>query len=359
MFSSNLFASNIYFYLKTDYFSRNAEEMPLLHTWSLSLEEQFYVLFPLIMIAFARYNRREISIILFGGWTLSLFLSQETLPSTRRMRFSCFLPARGSCWSAILAINYPQVKEWFSRFSPFALLVTELIALFAIGISLFKISGSSDFPGINALPVVFGTATLIAVMTESSVVGRVFSSSGFVQIGLLSYSAYLIHFPIFVYGRLYFGELGFLLSVFFIILTFILAYWSWKFIETPFRLKRRFSRVFIFSTGIAATLLLAFIGLITHIYDGFPGRYSDQYSEIAVSAVGSPYRDECHTDGKDYLEPEAACIYGAGNTTWAVFGDSHAVELAFALSKRLYSGEGVKHLSFSGCPRQLAIRCQL
>lgn len=352
--ASSIFLSNIYFFLKTDYFATNSEELPLLHTWSLSLEEQFYVFFPLLMIALFLINRKFITKVIIILFLISLTFSLFIGVTDATFNFY-MLPTRG--WEllagSLLAINYSYLREsLISKKTLFRLL--ELLGALAIIGSIMLLDSETTFPGIATIPVIFGTFLLILTMHEKSIIGKVLSSRFAVSIGLISYSAYLIHQPLFVYFRLIDIPDRSLLIIILIPISLFLAYLSWKYVEQPFRNKEKITRKAIFSFGMAAMVCSILAGLAGHLNDGFSQRFDPKLVAVSNSALASPHRNSCHTDGTNYLKPQSSCFYGTNNIKWAVFGDSHGVELAAALGDFLHNSQkGVRHLSFSGCPPAL------
>jgi hypothetical protein len=167
----------------------------------------------------------------------------------------------------------------------------------------------------------------------------------------VSYSAYLWHQPIFAFARsISIGPPTKATYLALIALTAILSYLSWRLVERPFRQPGRVSRTQIFRLSLAASVGFVSLGVAGHLLNGFPGRFDQATNELAASSRPSPKRPACHTEGYDYLKPEQACRYFEGETTWAVFGDSHGVELAYALAEELRPlKQSVLQLSSSGC----------
>jgi hypothetical protein len=176
-----------------------------------------------------------------------------------------------------------------------------------------------------------------------------------VAIGLVSYSAYLWHQPLFAFARtMHVGGLPPIWIALLIVATFVLAWISWRFVEIPFRDKKRIGRGAIYALFFIGSALLAGTGLALHFKQGFPSRYPETTRAILATAQPSPFRNTCHTDGLNYRHPEKACRYFGGITDWAVLGDSHAIEPGYALAERLRTSDhGLVHLSFSGCQAAL------
>lgn len=129
------------------------------------------------------------------------------------------------------------------------------------------------------------------------------------------------------------------------------AYPSWKYIETPFGNRAATGKRKIFLLSVTGPVMFSAFGFTGHKTDGFPDYITTQHQrDILKTAIRSPEGPACHTGGSDYSTYKESCEYFPDNVTLAVFGDSHAVELAYALAEELQQeGQGVKHLSFGGC----------
>ncbi|WP_238547593.1 acyltransferase family protein [Meridianimarinicoccus roseus] len=352
--ATSVFLSNVYFYLKSGYFEPSSHLLPLLHTWSLAVEEQFYIVFPLLFFGLMRWGPRSAGLVIAGLAALSFGLTLVWGPTAPTMNFF-LLPTRG--WEllagALLAIGQPAVDAALGR-HPKARRVLELVGAVAVVSGILFVDQSSLFPGPATLPVVLGTVLLIGCTTGSSLVGRILASGPVVGIGLISYSAYLWHQPLFTFARLALGNLSAAAVVLLICATLGLAYLSWRFVEQPFRSRTWMGQGAVLRAGALAIVAFSTLGVLGHVSKGAPWRFDADTRALAATAQASPFRDDCHTDGAEFRAPADACVYGDGPATWAVFGDSHGVELALALSEALApSGESVRHLTFSGCPPAL------
>lgn len=344
-----LFASNILFWKESDYFAPAAEEKPLLHTWSLAVEEQFYIFFPLfIMLAWPLGKRWMVGIIALGT-CLSLGLSEWGWRNQAEANFY-LMPTRawelfmGSLCAFFLASqNKIAVPHGFKQ-------VLTCLGLVLIGISVFAFDSQTPFPSLYTLIPVLGTVFIILFLESKTWVYKILSLKVFVWTGLLSYSLYLWHQPLFAFTKIAMIERPDMLDyAFLILLSFILSVLSWKFIEQPFRNKECFTRKTVFLFGFVSSLFFIVIGLFGYWYKGFPERYSAEVFNLIEAAQHSPKREACHTRGKEYLTPEKACESLPGEEPrWAVFGDSHGVEIAYALGERL-KRQNVKHFTFSSC----------
>ncbi|KQW83012.1 acyltransferase family protein [Brevundimonas sp. Root1279] len=350
------FASNIFFWLKSGYFGGDAELYPLLHMWSLSVEEQYYIAFPFLAIV-AGWGRRWLLDALMAAALLgSFWLCVDYAPREQMMAF--FLtPMRAweLLFGVFVAIHEVSWRRAIMRIR-FAKPALELIAAALIALPIWFYDSTTLFPGWSAVPPVLGTALLILLATPTSMTGRILASRPFVFVGLLSYSAYLWHQPLFSLSRMQgFAEHGWPAYAVLILATFALAWFSLKCVETPFRNRQRFSRLQIYSLFLIGSALLIAAGMAGHVNKGFPDRFSERTLAVAATGAPSPLRDECHVEGVDARGPDGACRYFVKERVhWAVFGDSHGVEIAYALAERLQTKqEGVLHLTFSGCQAAL------
>ncbi|MFN0183111.1 MAG: acyltransferase family protein [Aquabacterium sp.] len=346
------FLSNLYFLVKTGYFSRHADEVPLLHTWSLAVEEQFYVLFPVALLAAWRLARGRIAMLLAAAFVLSLALCLWRLH--RGNDVLNFFEASSRAWELLigawLAVRQhdgarPLVAGPARRplgWLGLALVVGPVVAF----------QPGPQHPGLWTLIPVAGTALLLAAAGAQQGVGRLLATAPFVRVGLISYSAYLWHQPLFALTTVARGEhAGADLSVALLLLCLGIAWVSWRYIEAPFRDRTRTSRRMVWVGAAIGTVLCLVGGVGLHLTGGLPQRYSDEQVHLMSTAVRSPLRDSCHFEAERPW-PEQACQYPAGAAaSWAVLGDSHNVELGWALSQRLSArGDGgLLHLSASGC----------
>ena len=354
--ATTTFASNIFFWLKSGYFGGDSELFPLTHMWSLSVEEQYYVFFPLIALIAAWGRKWLLDITMAAGLLISLWLCLEYAPREQMMAF--FLtPMRAweLLFGVFVAMHEVRWRAVLSR-PRFLGAGLELAAAAMILVPIVVYDSTTLFPGWSAVPPVLGSALLVLLARPDSLVGRVLASRPFGLVGLMSYSAYLWHQPLYALSRMQgFAEHGWPAYAALIAVTFVLAWLSLKYVEGPFRARGHFTRLQIYGGFFAGSALLIAIGLAGHLKLGFPERFSHETLAVAASGAPSPLRDQCHVEGVDARGPEGACRYFVRETVrWAVLGDSHGVEVAYALAERLKpANEGVLHLTFSGCQAAL------
>ena len=349
--ATTIFASNIYFRLKAGYFSADTENNPLIHMWSLSVEEQFYLLFPILLIIFQRSVRRRLNLAIVAALILSLGWSLYQEHHGDAMA-NFFLP-QTRAWEllagALVAINRARWQNIAARYR-IAAMGVEISGALLMLIPIITLSATSSWPGINTIPVVAGAALLILAANTRSPVGRLLAMPPMVWVGLISYSAYLWHQPLFAFGHIVRPRFSGLETAGAIVATFGIAWLSWRFIERPFRKPGNYRRITLFACSAALTFAFAAIGLALHLTNGLPQRFAPATLALADTAAPSPKRAHCHAEGADYLQPKDACRYFNPRVTWAVLGDSHAIETGQALAEELRArDEGIVQLTFSGC----------
>jgi len=350
--SVSVFSSNIFFWQSSGYFDTAVELKPLLHTWSLAVEEQYYLIFPVLLMVFWKFGKKNIALLIAVIAASSLALAE--VGSTRFASANFYLlPTRA--WELLLgsltAFHVARHADDDSTHRPLK------EALGWIGVALcvapvFLYDASTPFPGIYAIPPTVGACLVIVFASGRTTAGRLLSTKPLVWIGLVSYSAYLWHQPIFAFARYQIEGPSPLVFSGLILATLAAAYLSWRFVEKPFRSPQALKAPFIFKSSAMATVAMVTVGTIGFATHGFESlKSTPQQREALSTAVNSPKRSECHTWGDDYLPADQSCEYATGELKWAVFGDSHAVELAYSLSQELAPrNDRVKHFSFSACP---------
>lgn len=269
-----VFASNILFWLQTDYFAATAEQIPLLHTWSLAVEEQYYLVFPLFMLFAWGLGKRWLTGLIALVALLSLGWSEWLWRSSVEANFY-LIPSRA--WELMvgaLAAFYLQ-KNVLAQGSSMAQ-AASVVGLALLGYAVFFFDEGIPFPSMYALVPTLGAVLLILFATPATWVGKLLASPPLVWIGLISYSAYLWHQPLFVFARLQVLEepsVGLMAAL--CVITLILAWFSWRFVEKPFRDRSRFTRAQIFSGAVIGSVLFMALGVTLVLTDGFASRFAD------------------------------------------------------------------------------------
>jgi peptidoglycan/LPS O-acetylase OafA/YrhL len=345
-----LFWSNIFFNRTIDYFHHDTTTIPLIHTWSLAVEEQFYAFFPLLLLLLARlrFQRLRLAIALLS--LLSLGASELTARVDAQSDFY-LLPTRA--WElgvgALVALT-PQISTWLPKRAAEA---AAFVGLAAIAYAIVAFNQDMPLPGLLSLAPVGGTALLIAFATDRTVCGRLLAFRPLVGVGLLSYSAYLWHQPLLAFARIRGDAIqpGVQLILLFGA-TFALSYVSWRFVERPFRDRKRLSTRLVAIYALAVGVSLVIAAHATHVEGGFPGRWSAEFAE--ASAMRTKWQsliDRCLSSDQTFIPPQDACVFGAPvPARIALLGDSHAASIAEELGDQLRAQQqSVKTLAFAGC----------
>ncbi|MFZ0297346.1 MAG: acyltransferase family protein [Candidatus Sulfotelmatobacter sp.] len=350
LISTLFFFSNITFSKEMGYFDGPAELKPLLHTWSLAVEEQFYIVYPLFLFLVTRFFRKRYAIAIgsvlvvsfaYGVWRV------HTQPITS------FFLATTRAWElligGILAIQgIPKLNHK---------LIANVLGFLGLGLiaySVFAFSGATPFPGWHALYPCLGAALVIySGMDAETLVGRILSTRPMVFVGLISYSLYLWHWVIIVFTKQYLDRpLNGRETMAVILASTLIASVVWRFVENPFRGRGAIgTRAWIFSGATAIAMLFAAFGLTAFLSKGFPARFSGEARRL-MNARDDFWgrRDEC--DGK-------ICHLGAPGTqeTFVLWGDSHAGALAPAFEHLALSDDLAGAVAFqSSCAPLLQMK---
>jgi peptidoglycan/LPS O-acetylase OafA/YrhL len=276
LISVSFFSSNILFWKEANYFDAAAEMKPLLHTWSLAVEEQYYVLFPLFLMFVWHYRKRWIfgAIIVLGF--ISLLLAQWGAYNKPSPTFY-LLPTRAwelmagasTAFFLLYGRNNVEIVSKNTVLSE----VFGFLGLSLIFISIFIYDKAIPFPSFYAFVPIFGVVLIVLFSSHETIVGKILGSSLLVGIGLISYSLYLWHQPLFVFARhKNVQEPSQWTYLVLILLTFVFAYLSWRYVEKPFRSKSKFTRQKIFVFAFISSLLFVVVGSIGHYTEGFENR---------------------------------------------------------------------------------------
>jgi peptidoglycan/LPS O-acetylase OafA/YrhL len=249
----SLFASNILFWRESGYFAAAAEEKPLLHTWSLAVEEQYYVLFPIFLILAWRFGRNRVFWMIVLMAAISLLLSEWGWRNKATANFYLAPTRAWELFAGSIAAFIVQ-KQGVQKSNPLATL-----GLAAIIFSIFFYDETTPFPSVYALVPVLGVVLLVLYADKETFAAKLLSTKGFVGIGLISYSAYLWHQPLFAFARIRsLDDPSFLLMSTLGLISIFLAYFSWRFIEKPFRNKKKINSKSIFVASICMFFLITF-----------------------------------------------------------------------------------------------------
>ena len=284
------FSSNILFWWESGYFENAAELKPLLHMWSLAVEEQYYIIFPIFLILTYRFGIKLIlillSILCFISFSLAVLGSQyENHPKTISGTFF-LLPSRG--WEIIIGVFVALYLKYKRHLKSY--FVNQVLSLLGFGMIIFSIIAfdeTTPFPSLYTLIPTIGTGLLIMCAVPKTFIHKFLNLKIFVGVGLISYSAYLWHQPLFAFVRqLSLGEISELILIFLCFTSFLLAWLSWRFVEKPFRNKSTIGRKNFFAFSFLSLFLFIFFGSYLHLKEGFRhDRYELIYQHLTAIGI--------------------------------------------------------------------------
>lgn len=325
--ASLIFASNIFMWKEVGgYFSATAEYIPLLHLWSLGVEEQFYVIWPTIILLLLRYFKKWIGIVvglaIIIGCIFSYWISLKA-PAIGYF----LLPARvfelllGAILVFIRPIKITSLTANAIGFSGLLLII----------ISSITLDSDSVFPGYLALYPCIGTALIIYILNkQTGPICAILSSKIATWIGKISYPLYLWHWPLIVFYKIRFGELGEGTTVVLILLIFIFAYLTYRFIELPIQNRYRLivAKKVVLNGYVLPVLFFVCISIYAIGNDGFKDRFSSNVVMVDeyINSASYKIRSKCINTPANKLPPIDECILGKRGDDIEVLlvGDSHA-----------------------------------
>ena len=284
---SALMSSNVFFWLESrDYFAGAAELKPLLHTWSLSVEEQFYAIFPLVLVLVQRIDLWRYAAIICGVGAVASFGLSVYGVAFAPMAAFYLLPTRAWELMAGSILAFAVVPAAGRRLAAWE----TYLGLLLILVPVFAYRPDTPFPGLMALPPVLGATLIIhsgigsgSDVKAGSLVSRILSSSPFRLTGLISYSLYLWHWPIVVFTKYYYIEISAFQKVLIVAASFIVAFLSWKFLEQPGRYGfKSWARPRLFFATAASIALIGSIGWSALESGGFPSRVPESIQRLAL-----------------------------------------------------------------------------
>ena len=367
--TSIFFSSNFFFYFSTiEYGADSALLKPFLHTWSLGIEEQFYLLFPILTIFTFKFFHKYFLTILLGLSLLSLQFAE--LMEVRNSELNFFLPFSRFWELAVGSLLAYREQNYKTSDEGIGVKILPMLGLYLIIYSILFFDEKTPHPSFQTLIPIIGVSLIIWFSSKDELVGKVLSSKPLVWIGLISYSAYLWHFPIFAFYRigLFDEEMGIQAATVMIILTFLLSFISYKLIEKPFRSKVS-TKTFLLSISFAFVIIISISsyiilsnGVSSVLRLGFDPKISNFNPNIITTAEPSYlYGDDKVCDSKDaiYFNETQFCVIGDTNKPKVDFflvGDSHAM-YAQPLLKKISERFNMKGIfgGNSGCLPLLGI----
>ncbi len=346
------FSSNFLFWLESGYFEPAAELKPMLHTWSLAVEEQYYIIFPLFIMVMWRLGQRVVFTMLAIFCLCSLFLAQWEAYNNADRGFY-LLHTRG--WEILLGslVGMFLFRKKKIEFKSTIHQSLSLMGLCLILYSVFFYDRDTPFPSLYTLVPTLGAVLIILFAKPQTIVYKLLSCRALVWIGLLSYSIYLWHQPLMAFAKYRSAsEPTELFMMVLVLLSILLAYLTYLFIEKPFRDKTFISRPKIFGiSGVGAIFLAGVSGYVIS-QDGLKNRYSEQQQNLLAkldySYTANPnYERDCFLQPEQtYLEFTDKCLVNQGAIRTFIWGDSHAMALTVGVRS---GNENISQFTASAC----------
>ncbi len=312
------FTSNFYFHYSGQiYGAENGLYKPFLHTWSLSVEEQFYILFPLTLFVTFRYFRKYLLHILILGFAISLAIAEWTSRNYPSISFY-FIHTR--MWELLAGsvLAYFEIKNGHRCKQKTLNNLMQILGLTLICFAILIFSDEMFHPSLITLLSIIGVCLIIWFSNKDEFITKILSSKIFVGVGLISYSLYLWHYPIFAFVRITEVALeNTLIKIILIPIVFILSIFSYHFIEQPFR-NRKYNFKKLFAILIISILFLISISVYVVDRDGIKSRIPQMFQEDLLMG-----RDSYELFQKDNLRKVL------------LIGDSHSDTLLFNLNKEV------------------------
>lgn len=343
-----LFSANLLLASNTDYFASSAELKPLLHTWSLAVEEQYYLLLPWLMLLGWRALGRAVLVPIGLLGLASLVGSQwasSHQPQTAFYALSC------RAWELTIGsvIAGHSVGLWPTKWRS----ASAWLGLALIALAIFGFDRNTPSPSVYTLVPTLGTALLLLGATPENTVGRLLGSRPLVAVGLISYSVYLWHQPLLAWGRHVSHEhASRLLVLGLCFATLGLAYVTWRFVEQPFRQRQRFSARWITIAALSLGAGLLAVGLLIERTEGYLGREHRRTLEQVLSDRLRPNHGLGAYCDRDF-SVDSPCTT-QGEPAVLVWGDSFAMHLVDGL-RAANPGLALRQATWSNCGPLLGV----
>ncbi len=334
------FISNIIYLRESGYFDTSSHEKWLLHTWSLSVEWQFYLIFPLVILGLAKlFGVAKLKYIVLAGtlfgFIFNLILVEQSLNSS-------FYLLGARAWEMLLgglAFLFPF------KFKRHKYIQALGIAIIILGYLL--LSSDMHWPGYFSLVPVLGTYLILVSNYGDSFLSR----NRFMQVvGRSSYSIYLWHWPVAVFFYLLDVELTLISLLVGITLSLLIGYLAYYLVELKYCTKSSNHSINYARHAVTSAFFFSLLSMTSYIY--INGDYVDRVDASVTKKIDfSPKREQCNVLKGKYKDPDTSCEFFYRDASWATMGDSHSIELAYAMALTLDDDKsGVKQFSASACP---------
>ncbi len=343
------FSSNILFWLESGYFDTAAELKPLLHTWSLAVEEQYYILFPIFLMLTWRLGIQWVLILLSIVFFISLGVAQWGAYYFPSATFF-LLPTRG--WELLVGVFAAFYLKYNTHLKSHTL--NQTLSLLGFGMIIYSIvvfDNTTPFPSFYALIPTIGTGLLILCAVPKTFIHKLLSLKFIVGIGLISYSTYLWHQPLLAFARhRLMGEVSDLILISLCIASLVMAWFSWRFVEGPFRNKHTITRNKVFLFSMIGISIFCALGLSAHLKNGYGERVN--FTEELSKSFEPPATVNCFATLFNHFEEQWGCTLGRGegDIDFILFGDSHSLSLTSLIDEKgKQRGVKIFYTGASGC----------
>ncbi|MFG1300233.1 acyltransferase family protein [Xanthobacter sp. V3C-3] len=358
---SALFFANIHFAELLNYFGPRADETPLLHLWSLAVEEQFYIFFPLILFALMRLGGRRLSAAVLALVAIGSLVWAQSI--VEKDQPSAFFLLTGRAWELLVG-SLLALVAW-PRISHKVATGIAMAGALAIIVPVFLYGPGTIFPGLAAVPPVLGAAAIIYAggFAPSGIVSRVLSLPAMVYVGRISYSLYLWHWPLLVLAVLWRGRhLTYIQAGLVVLVAVALSALSLKYVETPLRSGSALGGRRIARIGAGALAILVTAGVALGLERAGRGFFPLSPLGTAAEAAAddkSRFQRECNNTARFWqpadMKTIAACALGpdAAKGTYGVlvWGDSHAGATFLGVAEAAVAqGQTARLQTMAGCP---------
>ena len=269
------FLSNFLFWQESGYFGDINQLKPMLHSWSLSIEEQYYLFFPFLFFIF--YKKKKILFFLIIIFIISLFIAEYS--SNNFIVFN-FFSTINRIWEIILGAIIAFQAGKFQTNRIIINQILSILGLFAILFSFLYFDESYPLPSFLSLLPTMGAALIILYANKKTFVNNILSSYYLPGLGLISYSAYLWHQPVFAFSRINFEIDNFIIKIILIIFILTLSFFTWKFIEKPFRKKNTIKLKYFIITVVSSIIFILFISFFIIYKSGVLKTIDSKYIDI-------------------------------------------------------------------------------
>ena len=331
------FSSNFYFhYSGQQYDDPSSLLKPFLHTWSLSVEEQYYIIFPIFLIIVFKFYRKYLIHFLFTGFFISLFLAEW---GSRNYPSATFYFIHTRVWELVAGslLAYYEINLGHRSKSKKLNLILPFIGLLLIAHSILFFNHNMLHPSFFTLSPVLGVCLIIWFSNKKDLITKILSFKLFVGIGLISYSLYLWHYPIFAFYRYIKNTTGNYTNVLIIfIILLALSIFSYFIIEKPFRKKN--GNTLSIKIILLSVIIISLINFLTIFKNGFSERFKNIFLELDENNIVKPWELLKDNKGEECFSNKDLCFFGLDRKKKIfLIGDSHIASINYDLKRKVLS----------------------